>query len=418
MEFVELTEKEYASFADGHPYACFQQTPFMMNTKKKEGAGIVYLGVKENNQVLAACGFTITPIMKKMNYFYASRGILIDYHNTELLNYYIAELKKYGKKHKALFMRIDPNVLLQERDIDGNIVENGFDNHDIVENLKASGLRYCGETVGFRNDQQVRFMFVLDLKNKTKEDILKNMDQQTRWSVNKTIKMGIKIEEVDENHLDEFKAIMDETAIRRGFMDRSVSFYQHMKQSFGDDFKIMLSYLDTDDYERKMEAEKCVHLEEKKNVEELLEKQPNSKKFLKRHKVVLEAIDIADKRIKEAQELREKHGKRLNLACSTFICVGKEVVYFMSGAREEYMRFNGPYALQWHMIQKALEMNKERYNFYGTSGDFRKEAIDYGVYEFKKGFDGTVEEYIGDFILPVSPLFSLYNRLRKVVDES
>lgn len=415
MEFVELTEQEYASFASGHPYASFQQTVQMMQTKKLEGSGIVYLGVKEKNQVLAACGFTITPIMKKMNYYYASRGILIDYHDTKLLNYYITELKKYGKKHKALFMRLDPNVLLQERDINGNVVENGFDQHDIVNNLKQTGLKYCGETIGFRNDQQVRFMFVLDLKNKTKETILKNMDQQTRWSVNKTIKMGIQVEEVDGNHLDEFKDIMDETAIRRGFMDRSISFYQHMKQAFGDEFKILLSYLDTEDYEQRMLEEKQVHLEEKKTVEELLEKQPNSKKFQKRLKVTLEAIDIADKRIEEARELREKHGKRLNLACSTFICTGKEVVYFMSGAREEYMRFNGPYALQWYMIQQALDMGKERYNFYGTSGDFRKEAIDYGVYEFKKGFDGTVEEYIGDFILPVSPLFTLYNQLRKVV---
>ena len=34
------------------------------------------------------------------------------------------------------------------------------------------------------------------------------------------------------------------------------------------------------------------------------------------------------------------------------------------------MHFNGPYAIQWAMIQMALEMGFERYNFYGISGNF------------------------------------------------
>ena len=94
----------------------------------------------------------------------------------------------------------------------------------------------------------------------------------------------------------------------------------------------------------------------------------------------------------------------------------REMLYLFSGAYEEFMHFNGPYAIQWAMIQMALEMGFERYNFYGISGNFSEDADDYGVYLFKKGFNGRVEERVGDFILPVSNLtFKFYNRLKKVV---
>jgi len=61
-----------------------------------------------------------------------------------------------------------------------------------------------------------------------------------------------------------------------------------------------------------------------------------------------------------------------------------------------------------------LNITFPRFNFYGISGDFRKEAEDYGVYEFKRGFNGTVEELVGDFILPIRKgMYSLYTKLKR-----
>lgn len=41
-------------------------------------------------------------------------------------------------------------------------------------------------------------------------------------------------------------------------------------------------------------------------------------------------------------------------------------------------------------------------------------AHDYGVQQFKKGFNEHVEEYIGDFIKPIHPLFyKIYQRINK-----
>ena len=41
--------------------------------------------------------------------------------------------------------------------------------------------------------------------------------------------------------------------------------------------------------------------------------------------------------------------------------------------------------------------NYKRYNFYGIKDVFDKNGKDYGVYEFKKGFNGYVEELFGAY---------------------
>ena len=46
------------------------------------------------------------------------------------------------KKKKGLYLVVDPNVLYKERDIDGELVENGFDHSYVVDNMIASGYEH------------------------------------------------------------------------------------------------------------------------------------------------------------------------------------------------------------------------------------------------------------------------------------
>ena len=61
----------------------------------------------------------------------------------------------------------------------------------------------------------------------------------------------------------------------------------------------------------------------------------------------------------------------------------------------------------------AVNYGYNRYNFYGISGIFDKEDESYGVYDFKRGFTGVVEEYIGYFTLPISDMmYKMYKKLK------
>lgn len=93
------------------------------------------------------------------------------------------------------------------------------------------------------------------------------------------------------------------------------------------------------------------------------------------------------------------------LSAALFILYEDEVSYFFSGSYQKYMKFYAQYAIQWHMIRYAIKNKYKIYNFLGINGNFDKNNPEYGVYEFKKGFNGRVVEYIGDFELPVSPYY-------------
>lgn len=96
------------------------------------------------------------------------------------------------------------------------------------------------------------------------------------------------------------------------------------------------------------------------------------------------------------------------VAAAMFIYYDNEVVYLYSGADPKYNHVAGSYALQWHMINFALEHKIPRYNFYGV----RPEAGN-GVFEFKAGFRAEVEELWGTYMLPLTPLGKLYVTRKK-----
>ncbi len=54
--------------------------------------------------------------------FYAPRGFLIDYKNEELLKEFTEEVKKFIVEKHGVFLKIDPYILVRDRDSDGNII--------------------------------------------------------------------------------------------------------------------------------------------------------------------------------------------------------------------------------------------------------------------------------------------------------
>ena len=102
------------------------------------------------------------------------------------------------------------------------------------------------------------------------------------------------------------------------------------------------------------------------------------------------------------------------MSAAMFILYGDEIVYLFSGSYEEYMKYCGQYRLQWEIIKYAADNGYRRYNFYGIQDVFNPKGKDYGVYEFKKGFGGYVEELLGSYILDIDSKAKIYNLLRKI----
>ena len=414
LEFCQLSQQEYDAFQRVHPYRNFMNTVKAMEVKLHNGWAVEYVGVKKDGQLVCATPLTSIPVMKIYRYFYAQRGFLMDYADQEVLDFFAKNLKKHCKKQKGLYLVCDPNVMYKERDIDGNLVEGGFDHSYVVDHMIKAGFEHQGFTIGYNDVSQVRWMFSLYLDGKDEKTILKQCHQQTRWSINKTLKQGIEVREMSLDEMDIFYRMMDETAKRRGFAEREHEFYRSQMEIYGDMGKLLVAYLDVQDFRQKNQLEKEQLDKEMAEVEKKLEEVANSKKFLKKKKVLMEAYQLNEKKQKEADELEEKYGSVIYMASTYFVINDNEITYLYSATDDTFRKYNAPYALQWYMIRYGLEHHIPKYNFYGISGNFDKEAVDYGVYDFKRGFNGVVEELVGEFVLPINPpMYNLYKSIKK-----
>ncbi|MCI8541084.1 MAG: aminoacyltransferase [Erysipelotrichaceae bacterium] len=410
MRFTELSVQEYDAFAKNHANRCFLNAASAFEMKRANGFDIAYVGVKNDaDQIVAASGIAFVPFKRIFTYAYCQRGYLIDYEDDTLLRFFHDHLVAFCKKHRAVYITCDPYVIYRERDHNGELVEHGEDHSHIVQALKQVGYHHHGFTTGFMENEQVRWSFVLDLSDHTAESLLKQMDHQTRWCVNKTLKQGIKVRELSLDELPLFMKMLDYAAETRNFQKLPLAYYEQRMRCLKENAKAVLAYLDTKDYIARMQVQRKKEEEQLAEIEAVLQENGNSKKYQKKRNVQLEAIETAKRREQEARVLQQEHGDTIALAGAFFIRYEDTLTYVSAGAYDAFRTYNGPYAIHWYMMQYALEEGIKRYDFYGISGKFDEQAADYGVFQFKQGFGGVVEEYVGVFDFPIKKsLYSMF----------
>ena len=79
-----------------------------------------------------------------------------------------------------------------------------------------------------KKDLEPRWISVLDLKDKTFDELFKDMRSSTKWRINNSKKNCLKVIDATYEELDEFKKLMKHTSERREFIDRPLSYYQNM----------------------------------------------------------------------------------------------------------------------------------------------------------------------------------------------
>jgi len=415
MKLVNLTKSDFKKYADNHDQITFHQTEEWANLKKVNGWEAHYIGLKEGKKIKAAALILAKelPIIKK-KIFYSPRGFLIDYNDYELLKEFTNELKKYIKKEKGIFVKIDPYVEYQERDNNGQIVENGYNNKKAVENLKKLGYKFFGFNT-MQDTLQPRWMHVIEINGKTEEEVLKEMESKTRQILRKNEKSSIKTREITKEEIPIFKSIMEHTGDRRDFIDRPLSYYEAMWDNLHDSgiLKILIAEIDFEEYEKNTIKEKE---EIEKNLKDRIYKHDNNllkmneKKYETSNKKDKDSIERLEKQLQKINTYKKEYGKKKNLGTILFLIYGNEVLSLFGGTDDNLLQFQSAYTVHYAGIKYAIEHGYKRYNFYGITGDFRKENPLYGLYLFKKSFGGHVVELIGEYDLVISNFwYKIYN---------
>ena len=361
------------------------------------------LAVKENDEVLAYATFIYFPYKKFFFKVTAQHGPIMDYSNTELVRFYMIELKKYfAKDFRVLCVRVNP--FLNERIYkDIEYVETTKESIETDKILTSLGYKPLNDDLFTNPTLASRCIYSRELEETLTEDtLLKTVSTMAKRSINKAIKEGITVKEIDIFN-DEDAAIFDSinksTEDRINFQIRTSEYFRNLKTALGDKLHLMVSYLDCDSLISKLNKEiEDFNAEKNKLTEKLESGKVNPEKTMNKIARIDESIAFNNDKIAKISSLKEDHGNIIYLSCASFIETKQDLIYFTGGMKKEFSRFNGSYLVMYTMIKYAIRNNFKIFNFFGTSKEFTSEdATDYSVLQFKRHFNGNVEYFMDNY---------------------
>lgn len=98
------------------------------------------------------------------------------------------------------------------------------------------------------------------------------------------------------------------------------------------------------------------------------------------------------------------HGQPI--AGSIEVFCGNKAWYLYGASANEHRNAMPNYLLQWTMIQEAIARSCELYDFRGVPGNVSEDHPLYGLYRFKKGFNGNYTKFTGLFTYAFRPILS------------
>lgn len=277
MNFVTLTSEEFNDFTTKY-FSHYTQSAIHFDNRVDLKGDVHLVGVKDDSgEVVAACLLTEARTLKFFKYFYTHRGPVMDYTNQSLVAFFFKSLTSYLKKQNCLYVLVDPYLIENLRNADGEIIKS-FDNRAFVKTMSSLGYKHQGFPVGYDSMSQIRWLSVLDLKDKTEDQLLKEMDYQTRRNIKKTYDIGVKTKTLTIDETQTFFDLFHMAEEKHGFKFRELPYFEEMQKLYGDHAMLKLAYIDLNDYLKTLQLKHQQLTAELSGVEEALKESPNSKK--------------------------------------------------------------------------------------------------------------------------------------------
>ena len=333
-------KEELKNFLQNNPKTNFMQSPEWAKVKtewKNE-----FIIVKDENGNIKG---TMSILLRKTPIFgryimYAPRGFVCDVHDKETLKKLTEKATEIAKKYKAFIFRLDPDVLQSDEEFKNIIKELGYKTKKNIKDINQV--------------IQPKYVFRLDVKNKTEEELLKSFESKTRYNIRLATKKGVTTRVGTRDDLKIFYDIMKTTGSRDDFFIRPLSYFQKIYDSMGPE------------HVRLIIAE--------------YENEP--------------------------------------IAAVLPILYGNKVWYLYGGSSNKHRNLMPNYLLQWEMIKWALENKCDWYDFRGVSGFKSENDPQYGVYKFKKGFNPVFMEFIDEMYIVYNPFINaIFNFTKGVYDK-
>ncbi len=347
------------------------------------------LGVYKEDKLVAVASILIRPLPLGYKMFYISRGPILDYKDTDLLEFVLRSIKSYARSKRAIFVMFDPSICISQTIIGQEKIEFP-ENVAIVENLKKMGVKWSGLTSDMGDTIQPRVQAKIYKENFADDCLSKSSKQAIRTAKNK----GIEIQVGGLELLDSFSALMKKTEQRKEIHLRNQDYYKKLLDSFKDHSYITLARLDIPKRSRELE----VQLSKNKAMAEKFTASTRASKVQEN----LKEKERLEEELAFLQDYLNKGYTNVPLSATLVIEFGHTSVNLYAGMDDDFKRYNGPILTWYETARYAFE----RGNLWQNLGGIEN-SLDGGLYRFKASFNPTIEEYLGEFTLATHPLYPL-----------
>ena len=334
---TENDKKAYKEFLENNERCNFQQS-IEWGKVKQAWKNEIVLSKDNEGKIVGAVSVLIRKMPIFGNFMYISRGPICNIHDKAVLQDLTEGLKLLAKKYKAFTLKWEPDIKSDDLEFRKIATELGFKIKDDAKD--------------FSEGIQPRYVFRLNLKDKTEDEIFAEFHQKTRYNIRLATKKGVVIREGKREDLKDFHKIMEITGKRDDFMIRPLSYFEKMYDELAPEhFKLMMAH--TSDGEP-----------------------------------ISGIIDII---------------------------YGNKIWYLYGASSNAHRNLMPNYLLQWDMIKYSIEHKKDMYDFRGVVGIVDESHPQYGLYRFKKGFNAEFTEFIGELYINYKPItYKMYKISEKI----
>ena len=378
-----IPAEEHDRFVKNSPLCNLLQSSFWAEVKDNWGSDIV--GVYQEGVLIASSLVLTRKLPLNFSMLYTPRGPVLDYSNKELLNFFMSELKKFAKKKRALFIKMDPTIHYKDFHLGEEKVVNP-EAESIIQNLKNSGAKYQGLTMEMDATIQPRFQ-----ANIYKEDFCEEkLSKSTKKMMKQAKKKGVTVLSGYSELVTDFSKVIECTTERQHISLRDAEYFEKLLKIYPDNSFIMLAKVNLK--ERYLETKERFD----KNQKDLANLKENQIK--KRHN--LEELDVSlTRELSELEENIAQAGDVVVVAGALAVTFGSTSEILYAGLDDRYKRYMPAYLTWYEAINECFNRGCSTCNMGGLEG-----SLNDGLIKFKANFNPTINEFVGEFDLPVNKL--------------
>lgn len=384
MKFIKnLSEEEYQKFWEKTPNNHFMQSYEWGQACKKNRQQIpCYVGLKDDKGNIVAEALLLkkkTPL--NMCYFYVPRGYTLNYSDKNILTEFTKHLKNYLKEENAIYLKIDPPLMYQEIDENGDKIENGLNNYQTFNILTNLGYKHQGFNKLYEGNQPRYTFRTYFNKYKSFDEVEKSFSKSFFRPVKRSYNYDLEIYLSQE--VKTFHDLIELISAKDGFHAYSYDYYKNVYDELSKKGYIKVYNVNIDPQ----------HIIDKYQKE--LDKEKKEERKIK-----------IQKDIDYFTEVAKKHPQKYT--CASLICT-----YSATGAwslyigNDEVAAYTGTVnRLYYEFIKDAYNDGYEYADLFGVVGDPKTKYKNLaGIYEYKRKIGGDYIEFIGEFDLINKPLW-------------